>query len=104
MAAGILFALLAWLLFAVAMPRHQPALLGRGLPGRASPWLRAAAWGSLAASLAVFAASKGAAQGTIFWGATLVLSGIGWVLLLTLLPRHALAAILGAGLVLLAVP
>lgn len=48
--------------------------------------------------------SSGRRLVAIFWGATLVLSGIAWVLLLTLLPRHALAAILGVGLVLLAVP
>lgn len=104
MAAGTVFALLAWLLFASAMPRHQPAMLGRVLSGRVASGLHVAAWGALAASLATFVAAKGAAQGAIFWGATLVLSGIAWVLLLTFVPRRALAAVLGVAVALLVVP
>ena len=103
MAVGIALALVAWPLFALAMRKHQSGLLMRELPRPASPLLRLAGWGLLGASLFAFAAAKGPSQGTIFWGATLVLTAIVWVLLLTFLPRRAVTAVLGLGLVVLVV-
>lgn len=65
--------------------------------------LRSVGRGLLGASLFVFAVAKGASQGTIFWGATLVLTAIAWVLLLTFLPRRAVTAVLGLALVALVI-
>lgn len=104
MATGIGFVLVAWPLFAAAMPRHQAALLMRELPKAASPLLRVLAWGLLGVGLWAFIAARGASQGAIFWGATLVLSAIAWVLLLTFLPRRAVGVVLGLALVALLFP
>ena len=89
---GFAFVLLAWVLFSLAMPKHRQAVLARTLPARTAPWLQVAAWCLLAAGLAACVAAKGASQGAIFWGALLILAAIAWVLLMTFVPKRALAA------------
>lgn len=89
---GFAFVLLAWVLFAVAMPKHRQAVLARTLPASATPWLRVVASCLLATGLAACVAAKGASQGSIFWAALLILTGIGWVLLMTFAPKRAVAA------------
>ena len=101
MAAGIALALIAWPLFALAMPKHQSGLLTRELPRASALWLRIGGWGALIASLAIFMIAKGAGQGPIFWGASLVLTAIAWVLLLTFVPWAALAGTTAAAFALL---
>lgn len=91
MGTGFALCLLAWPLFALAMDKHQPQLLARGLPQAARRSLRVLAWVLLVLALAVFLGAKGAGQGPVFWGASLVLSAIAWVLLLTFAARSALA-------------
>ena len=103
MGAGFAVVLLAWLSFALAMPKHQQALLARGLSPAVARSLRLLAWMLLALGLAIFVGAKGAGQGPIFWGGSLVLAAIAWVLLLTLAPRGAVvvAASAAFGLLLL---
>jgi hypothetical protein len=83
------FAQLAWVLFALAMPRHQGAVLARRLPPRGDMTLRVTAWCLLGASFGVSLHAKGWVQGPIFWGAVLVLTAIACVLLLAFVPRHS---------------
>lgn len=92
MGAGFAFVLLAWMSFSLAMPKHQQAVLSRALPTRATPWLKIMSWCLLAAGLSACIAAKGASQGTIFWGALLILAAIAWVLLLTFMPRRGVVA------------
>lgn len=74
---------LAWYLLILAVPRHQPVLLGKPLaPGRARA-ARIAGWVALVASLAGFVQAIGWEQGPVFWAAVLMLAAIAWVLLLT---------------------
>ena len=82
----------AWVLFSLAMAKHQQALLARMLPPRVTPWLRMVAWGFLAAGLATCIWAKGWSQGPIFWGALLIFAAIAWVLLMTFVPKRAVAA------------
>lgn len=92
MGTGFAFVLLAWVLFSLAMPKHQQAVLARTLPLRATPWLRMAGGCLLAAGLAICIAARGWSQGPIFWGALLILSAIAWILLLTFAPRRGVVA------------
>lgn len=88
--------LLAWPLLALAMPKHQRVLLGRELAPFAGAALRVLGGVLLATGLAAFVDARGPAQGPVFWAASLVVTALGWVLLMTLRPRAALAVVVVA--------
>ena len=88
MAWSIACALLAWLLFAATMARHQGEMLQLAWRAPVRTW-RTLAWLALAASLACAIMARGVGEGPVFFGATLVLTALATALALTWWPRHA---------------
>jgi hypothetical protein len=81
---------------ALAMPRHHGQLRGGSPPGRSRPVFVVAGWGMLAASAAPSVASWGWAFGLTAWLGLLSVAAAALVLLMSYIPRVALALAAGS--------
>lgn len=75
---GVLVLLAGWVALMASMERHADLFGARVVPLRAA--LRIGGWAAFAASLALFVASYGVAQGPVYWAVSLMLGAITVVL------------------------
>ena len=65
--AHLLLCVLAFACLALAMPRHQAAVFGKGLSRAASRSLRGAGWAGLIATLWLTIAARGCSLGLVYY-------------------------------------
>lgn len=83
LAIGIALTFVAWCLLSLGLPRYHQQALRRPLSAVRARTLRAGGWMLLVASAVWFVATQGWEFGPVFWLAALMLTGLGWSLVLT---------------------